>query len=115
MTTLSKLHCSLKAQSSESAFLFLIRFWYKYNVKDKEKFVFVSASYLTLMWHLKQPASRPKHDIDMATLLRNAFYRFHMQLCHQASYAEFTFKNYNNFTNSITFIVLMFVMVNDMP
>lgn len=112
--TLSKLHCSLKARSSESAFLFLNRSWYKYNLMDKEKFVFVSASYLTLMWNLKYPASRPKQNVDKATLLRNAFHRFHMQLCHQASYAEFTFKNCSNFTNSITFIVLMFGMVNDM-
>ena len=78
MTELSKLHCFSKARSSESAFLLLIRSWYKYNVMDKEKCVFVSASYLTLIWHLRQTASRPEQDVNVDALLRNAFYRFHM-------------------------------------
>jgi hypothetical protein len=78
VTKLSKLRCSLKARSSESAFLFLNRSWYMYNVMDKEKYVFFPASYLTLIWDLRQPASRPKQDVNVDTLLRNTFYRFLM-------------------------------------
>ena len=64
----------------------------------------------------KNNIKQHKNTQNDTKTLRNAFCRFHTQLCHQASYAaEFTFTVYSNFTNSNTFIVLMFGMVMDMP